>query len=60
MKSEAEIRAELRYWEGRLEGLKAANKDLSDRADTQDKKAVEAAASAMSLRWVLAETTKEG
>ena len=61
MKSEAEIKAELRYWEGKLKGLRAgAGEKLNVEADTTDKKVVEAMASAMALEWVLAETKKEG
>jgi len=60
MKSEAEIKAELRYWQGMAEGLRGANEELTGKADTAEKKVVEAEASAMTLRWVLTETKKEG
>ncbi|MBA7641728.1 hypothetical protein ES703_49413 [subsurface metagenome] len=58
MKSEAEIRAEVRYWEGVLRGLQDAVSNLSDKIDTSEKRAVEARASVMSLNWVLLDSKK--
>jgi len=53
MKSEADIKSELRYWQGRLEGLEGASKDLNEQMDTGEKKAIEAVAWAAALRWVI-------
>ena len=44
MRSLEDIRSEVRYWEGLLEGLRATNKDLSVIPDTIEKKAVQALA----------------
>ncbi|MBA7528822.1 hypothetical protein ES705_21012 [subsurface metagenome] len=60
MKSEAVIKAEVRYWDGVLAGLKNVKPDLDDKVDTIDKMAVVAGASVTRLNWVLADDKKGG
>jgi hypothetical protein len=73
MKSEAEIKIQLRYWEGKLEGLEAGIKAVGDLEKTKEKPPAEAAVRLSvekatttgwvdGLRWVLKpgeETAKE-
>ena len=60
MKSEADINTELRYWEGKLDGLQGASKHLNEKIDTGEKRAIEALAWIKALHWVMGGTEKEG
>jgi hypothetical protein len=53
MKTEAEIRTEMRYLERQFERLKAADPELNDKRDTIEKRAIYVLGSCHTLIWVL-------
>jgi len=56
MKTDIEIKTEIRYWQGVLDGLKLVGKDKGD--VTVNDAIVKAQASLDMLNWVLAVTDK--